>query len=226
MPAGVIAPFDLLPPLLPGLRTTVVITALATLVAVPAALVAGTARSRGGPLVRRAAAVYVETFRGTSALVQLFWAYFALPLFGLHVPAGAAAVCVLGLNTGAYGAEVVRGALAAVSQGQLDAAAALGFPPVTRFVRVVLPQALPNAIRPWGNLQIELLKNTSLVALVTLSDLTFRAQTLVAVRLDRQAEILTVVLALYFALSLGITFVMRGLDRIASRGLDRGTGAA
>lgn len=226
MPAAAAAPFDLLPPLLPGLLTTVEITLLATLVAVPAALVAGTARARGGPLLRRAAAVYVETFRGTSALVQLFWAYFTLPLFGLRVPAEAAAVLVLGLNTGAYGAEIVRGAIAAVPQGQLDAAAALGFPPVARFLRIVLPQALPNAVRPWGNLQIELLKNTSLVALVTLSDLTFGAQTLVAVRLDRQAEILGVVLALYFALSLLITFAMRRLDRFVTRGLDRGTRAA
>ena len=172
------------------------------------------------------AAGYVEALRGTSALVQLFWAYFALPLVGVHLSAFAAAVWVLGLNTGAYGAELVRGALGAVPRGQLDAAQALGFPPLARFRRIVLPQALPNLVRPWGNLQVELLKNTSLVSLVTLSDLTFSAQTLVAGRLDRQAEILGVVLALYFALSAGITLAVRGLDRVVSRGLDRGAGAA
>lgn len=202
---------DLLPRLLEGLGLTVRLTLLATLVAVPAALVAGTLRARGGPL-RRVASAYVEVFRGTSALVQLFWVYFALPLVGVHIDAEPAAILVLGLNSGAYGAEIVRGAILAVPKGQLDAATALGFGPFQRLVRVTLPQAVGEMLPPWGTLQIELLKNTSLVSFITLTDLTFASQTLVSGNLGRRTEILAVVLLLYFALSSVIAFVFRRLD--------------
>src|SRR5690606_19442194 len=102
---------DLLPALLQGLVVTLKVTAGAALLALPLAVTAGLARLSASPLVSWPAAVYVEVFRGTSALVQLFWFYFVLPLFGLKLPAMTVGIIVLALNTGAYGAEVVRGAV-------------------------------------------------------------------------------------------------------------------
>ncbi|RYF42520.1 MAG: ABC transporter permease subunit, partial [Comamonadaceae bacterium] len=116
---------SLMPALLRGLWVTIGITVGAALLAVPLALAAGLARMSRQPWVSWPAAVYVEVFRGTSALVQLFWFYFVLPLFGLQLPAIAVGVIVLAANAGAYGAEVVRGAVNGVLKGQREAAIAL-----------------------------------------------------------------------------------------------------
>ena len=213
---------DLLPPLLRGLAVTVELTLAAAGLAVIVALAAGLARLSRHRLIAWPAAAYVEVFRGTSALVQLFWFYFVLPLFGVEVSAFTAGTLVLALNTGAYGAEVVRGAVLAVPKGQLDAAAALNLSRQQTLWRVVLPQAYRAMLPPAGNLAIELMKNTALVSLITITDLTFSAQLLRAETL-RSAEIFGVVLVFYFAVALFITAGVRLLERRASRGLERGT---
>jgi polar amino acid transport system permease protein len=214
-------PFDLVPLLLAGAGVTVELTLGAAAVAGAAALLAGLGRlSRAGP-VRWLAGGYVEVFRGTSALVQLFWVYFALPLFGIRLDAMAAGILVLGLNTGAYGAEVVRGAIRAIPRGQREAATALNLTGAQAMWHVILPQAAVAMLPPAGNLLIELLKNTSLVSLITLGELTFSGQVLRAETL-RTAEIFSLVLAIYFLLALAMTCGVRALERRVSPGLDRG----
>jgi polar amino acid transport system permease protein len=208
-------------PLLQGLGVTLQLTAAAAALAAPIALAAGLARASALAWLRWPAAVYVEVFRGTSALVQLFWFYFVLPFFGIQLTAFAAGALVLALNTGAYGAEVVRGAVLAVPRGQREAAAALNLSRLQALRRVVLPQAIPAMLPPAGNLAIELLKNSALVSLITITELTFSAQLLRAETL-RSAEIFSLVLVLYFAAALGITAGMRLLERRASRGLEQG----
>src|SRR5690606_20190275 len=151
-------------------------------------------------------------FRGTSVLVQLFWVYFALPHFGVNVSALAAGVLALGLNAGAYGAEVVRGAVLAVPRGQLDAARALGFSPWQTRWRIVFPQAARAMLPPAGNLAIELLKSSSLASMITLSELTFQGQVLRASTL-RTAEIFGLILLLYFGVSQLISYGVRRLER-------------
>lgn len=212
---------DTAAPLLRGLAVTLELTAAAGVLSVLIALAAGLARASHRRWLSWPAAIYVETFRGTSALVQLFWFYFVLPFFGVALTPFAAGVLVLALNTGAYGSEVVRGALAAVPRGQREAAAALNLGGTRTLWRILLPQALPAMLPPAGNLAIELLKNTALVSLITITELTFTAQLLRAERLH-SAEIFTMVLALYFAVALCITAGMRALERRASRGLERG----
>ncbi len=202
---------DLLPALLPGLLVTLQVTAGALVLAVAVAVPAGLLRASGWRAARLPAAVYVETFRGTSALVQLFWAYFVLPFFGLRLDALTVGILVLGLNYGAYGAEVVRGAVEAVGPGQRAAAAALGLTPAQTLVRIVLPQAVPVMLPPAGNLAVELLKGTSLVSLITLEDLTFTAQTLRADTL-RTPEVFGLVLVIYFLLASLLVQAVRYLE--------------
>ncbi len=202
----------LLPSLGQGLLITLQVFGGALLVAIPLAVVAGLSRMAPWGLVSWPAAIYIEVFRGTSALVQLFWFYYVLPLFGLSMPALLAGMLVLGLNSGAYGAEVVRGAVRAVPEGQREAALALNLGRAQTLRRIVLPQAVAAMLPPTGNLLIELLKNTALVSLITIADLTFRAQLLRSDTL-RTLEIFTLVLLLYFAVALLITAVVRGLER-------------
>ena len=203
---------ELIPPLLEGLVVTLQIMAGAVVLAVPLALAAGIGRLSALPPVRWLAAVYVEVFRGTSALVQLFWFYFVLPLFGVQLPAMLVGIVVLALNAGAYGAEVVRGAIRAVPPGQREAGVALNLTRGQIMRRIVVPQAMPAMLPPAGNLLIELLKNTALVSLITITDLTFRGQLLRSETL-RTTEIFTLILLLYFAVALLITAGVRLLER-------------
>ncbi|MGE3547109.1 MAG: amino acid ABC transporter permease, partial [Kofleriaceae bacterium] len=145
--------------LLHGLLVTLELCLGGAALAIVLAFLAGLGRLSLDPIVRGAARIYVELFRGTSILVQLFWFYFAFPLvLGIEIPAMAAGILVLGLNVGAYGAEVVRGAIQDVPQGQHEAAIALDLTRWQRMRHVIVPQALPAMLPPAGNLLIELVK--------------------------------------------------------------------
>ena len=215
---------ELLPLLLQGTLVTIQITASAAVFAVALAFLAALCKTSPWRMLRWTANLYIEIFRGTSLLVQLFWLYFVLPLppFNLTLTPYTVAILGLGLNIGAYGAEVMRGAFASVHRGQIEAAIALNIPPLHRFVRIVLPQAMVNAIPPGTNLLIELLKGTSLVSLITLADLTFRANQLVQATF-RSGEIFFATLVIYFVLAQSINLSMRLLERRLRRGLPSGS---
>ena len=212
---------DFLPALVRGSLVTVEITVMSAVIAVPCAIVAALAKIYGVLPLRWLAVVYIEIFRGTSALVQLFWLFFVFPYFGITLEPVTAAVIALGLNLGAYGAEVVRGAVQGVARGQWEASTALNMTRLMALRRIILPQAFVAMIPPWGNLFIELLKATSLVSLITITDLTFRAKQISDVTL-RTAEVFNVALVVYLCVSLLITFGMRSLERRSAKGLARG----
>jgi polar amino acid transport system permease protein len=215
---------ELLPLLLEGALVTIKISILAAMLATPLALLAAIAKLAPWRPLRWAANAYIEIFRGTSLLVQLFWLYFVLPLppFNLTLTPFTVAVAGLGLNSGAYGAEIMRGAIAAVPRHQLEASIALNIPPLHRFLDIVLPQALVNAIPPYTNLLIELLKATSLVSLITLPDLAFRANQLVQATF-RSEQIFLLALLIYFLLAQLVSVLMRMLERRLGRGLPSGS---
>jgi len=206
------APFDLLPHLLDGLLTTLLVTFGGATLALVMSFAGGLGRLSRSTARRALAAVYVEGFRGTSALVQLFWVFFVLPFFGLEIRPIAAGIIVLGLNVGAYGAEVVRGVVRSIPFSQWEAAQALSLSHRQTMWHIIIPQALPTMVPPAGNLLIELLKGTALVSLISLNELTFTAQTLRADTL-RTPEIFGLVLVLYFAVALMLTAGMRRLEQ-------------
>lgn len=212
---------EFLPGLLRGSVITIQITVLGCALAVVMGLIAAMGKMYGPLPIRWLAISYIELFRGTSALVQLFWIFYVLPHFGFTISAFAAGVVALGLNVGAYGAEVVRGAVQSVPRGQWEACTALNMGWLTRMRRIILPQAFVTMIPPWGNLFIELLKATALVSFISLTDLTFRAKQ-INQTVIRPMEIYTIALVMYFGISLFITFFMRWLERRAALGLTRG----
>lgn len=210
-----------LPQLLQGAVLTVEITLLGAVLAIAAGVSAALARLYGPAPLRWLAVGYVEVFRGTSALVQLFWLFFVLPQFGVTLAPFLVAVLALGLNIGAYGAEVVRGAIAGVPRGQWEATVALDMTRGQALRRIILPQAFVAMIPPWGNLFIELLKLTSLVSLITLADLAFKAQALNQATF-KTVPVFTLVLLVYLVLSLTLTIALRLAERRAGAGLARG----
>lgn len=212
---------EFLPGLLEGALVTIQITVGGCALALTCAFVAGLSKMYGPWPVRWLAVGYIEVFRGTSALVQLFWLFFVLPHFGVTLEPMTVAILTLGLNVGAYGAEVVRGAVSSVARGQWEATVALNMSRPQALRRIILPQALVAMIPPWGNLFIELLKATALVSLITISDLAFKAQQMNATTY-RTVEIFSIVLVFYLAIAMVITIGMQTLERLAARGLARG----
>jgi polar amino acid transport system permease protein len=128
-----------------------------------------------------------------------------------------AGVLALGLNAGAYGSEVVRSAILAVDTGQTEAGIALNFTPWQRMLRIILPQAFVMMLPAFGNLQIELLKGTALVSLITLSDLTYQAMILNASTL-KTTEIFSLLLIMYFLIAWPLTRGVRWLEQRLSVG--------
>lgn len=156
--------------------------------------------------------VYIEFFRGTSLIVQLFWLYFVLPPLGVRLSAMTVAIMGIALNYGAYGAEVVRGAISSVPKGQVLAARAMGFSSWGVLRYVVAPQAMTIFVRPWGNLMIQLLKATSLVSLITIADLTYRAYQMHQLTM-RTFPIFGTVLVVYFLMAQCIALATSLADR-------------
>jgi len=211
---------ELLPLLMKGTLVTVEIAVSGILLAIVMAGAAAVLRSSTWRVLRWTANAYVEIFRGTSLLVQLFWFFFVLPLppFNLELTPFTVAIVGLGLHYGAYGSEILRGALRSVPGGQYEAALALNMPASTRMRRIVLPQAMINALPPATNLMIELLKGTSLVSLITLSDLTFRARQLDEATF-KTAEIFALTLVIYFVMAQIVVAIMRHFERRVSHGI-------
>lgn len=211
-----------LTPLTLGAWVTIELTIYSTVFGALLAFAAGIGKLAHNPLIRAISIGYIEIFRGTSLLVQLFWLYFALPVAGqaigidLRLPPVAAGVLALSLNIGAYGAEVVRGAIQSVSKDQYEAARALNFTPHKTLWRVALPQAIPEMMPPFGNLAIQNLKDTALVSLISLSDLAFRAEQLRNFTQD-STTIYTLALLMYFGLALVLTAMMKLLERFVGR---------
>lgn len=211
--------FEFFPILVRGALVTLEITLFAIILSAIISLAIGLMRLSRLWFVRIFATVYVEIFRGTSLLIQLFWLYFALPmLLNIQIPAMTAAVVALGLNYGAYGSEVVRSSVLAIPKGQYEAATALNMSPWLRMRRILLPQAFVLMLPSFGNLQIELLKGTSLVYFITLMDLTYQGMVLRTFDSSKTTEIFSLMLVLYFILSYSLTMIIHLVERKAVRG--------
>ena len=200
-------------------RGVVALTVTGSALALVMAFAAGLGRLSRFFAIRALATSYIEFFRGTSIFVQLFWAYFVLPFIGITLTPMQAGVLGLGLNVGAYGAEVVRGAVQSIGKEQYEACVALNLGRWQGMRHVILPQALLVMLPTFGNNAIELLKATSVVSLISLADMTFQAQVVRAQTGDTLLPFATI-LILYFAMASAISWGMRGLERRMARGLD------
>ncbi len=204
--------------ILDGAVVTIQLTIYGCILAFAVAIVVGLGRvSRFAP-VRWLAVVYVEFFRGTSIFVQMFWFYYVLPLMGFTLTPLQAGVMSLGLNVGAYGAEVVRSAVQSVDRGQREASLAVNLTRTQTMRHIILPQAIVVMLPTFGNNAIELLKGTAIVSLISLSDMTFQAQVVRSQTGDTAIPFITI-LILYFAIASVISFGIRSLERHMSKGM-------
>ena len=204
-----------------GVWVTLQLLVFGALLATVVSFVVGVARTHRRWIVRFVAGLYTEVFRGTSALIMIFWVYFVLPLaFGWQLVPMWAGVLALGLTYGAYGAEIVRGALIAVDPAQREGGIALSFTPWQRMRLILLPQAVPEMIPPFANLVVELLKGTALVSVMGMGDLAFSGS-LVRLALQESVEIYAYLLVIYFVIAFLLTRAMRVLERRLKAGLGK-----
>jgi polar amino acid transport system substrate-binding protein len=200
-----------LPALLRAALITLVLSCLSMALALSAGIVIASGRVYGGPLLRAALTTWVELVRGTPLLLQLFVLYFGLEAF-VQLPAFVAAVIGLGLNYGAYESEIYRGALTAVPPGQLEAARTLGFSEWQTLRLVRGPQALKFALAPMTNDFVALLKDSSLVSVITVVELT-KQTSILAANIGSWFLPGLMCAAMYLALSLPLARLARRLER-------------
>ncbi|GAB2536489.1 amino acid ABC transporter permease [Brachybacterium huguangmaarense] len=221
-----------------GVGWTLLITVLSMVLGTAVALAAAVMRRSGNPVLRGVSWAYIFVFRGTPVYTQLvFWGLFAVivPRLVIGVPFGpelfalstrnlfpplAAAIVGLGLNEGAYLAEIIRSGLNAVDKGQTEAARALGMSEGKILRRIIVPQAMRVIIPPWGNETIGMLKTTSLVLAVPFTlDLTF-ASNAIANKLFQPVPLLIVAAIWYLAITSVLMVGQHFLERYFGRGFD------
>lgn len=200
-----------LPLLLQGLSVTVKLSLRAFGLALLIGTMVGIARAES-PAAKRLLSPYVELFRGTPLLIQLFFIYYGLPSIGLTMDNYTAGVIGLGLNGGAYISEIVRGSLYAVAKGQYEAALALGLSWFQSMVHVIMPQAVRVALPPLVNAFSSLLKDSSLVSVLAITELT-RVSQLIYTRTFRAFEVYLAVGLLYFLIIYSVSILSRHLER-------------
>ena len=197
---------DALPTLLVGAITTLQLTAVSVIFGLIGGTLLGMARLSSFKPLQIASRVYIDFFRGTPLLVQIFMIYFGIPALANSIGTSLtfnrffAAILALSLNSAAYLAEIVRGGIQSIEQGQREASESLGLSPVQTMRYVIFPQAFRRMIPPLGNEFITLLKDTSLVAVIGYEELFRRGQLIVAQNY-RAFEIYITVALVYLVLN-------------------------
>ena len=209
-----------LPRIMEGMGITLTLTLGGAALALVVAIVLGLMARAHRILIRGVARFVIEFFRGTSLVVQLFFLFFVLPLFGVELSPILVGILGLGLNYGAYGAEVVRGSLNSVPRGQWEATVALSMSPVHRMRRIIFPQAWALMLPSLDNLLILLLKGTAIVSFITMFDLTASLDKL---RIDTDVFFAySLGLVLYFIIAYVLHLGMSALEVRAKHRLGQG----
>jgi len=200
-------------PLLDGLALTVRLTLASAIAGIALGFVASLLRTYGPGSARAIATGYVEVFRGTPLLVQLFWFFFCLPLL-LHVniSVGVASFAALSLYMGAITCETFRGSLSTIKKEELDACVALGLSRMTRVTHIVLPLAFIRAMPSLLSNIVSLFKESALVSALGMADLMFVGQN-IANTSARPVEVLTTTALIYFVVAYPLTRCVGHIER-------------
>ncbi|HEX8921743.1 MAG TPA: ABC transporter permease subunit [Pyrinomonadaceae bacterium] len=201
-----------LPLFLQGIWLTAKLAFLSLLFGLPIGLLLALARVQSSRLLKAPAAVYVEVMRGTPLLVQILFIYFVLPSFGISIPAFWSGIIALTLNSAAYIAEIFRAGILSIDAGQMEAARALGMTHAQAMRRIILPQTFRRVVPPLTNEAIALLKDSSLVSVIGLTELARTGQELAS----RNAAPLTIwpmVAIFYLLLTFPLTRIAEYLER-------------
>lgn len=208
--AGVV---EFLPELFRGLYYTLLVSVVGLLIGFVVGAFIGLARLSRFRVVNALATVYIEVIRGTPLLVQAIWLFFALPLIIQYtLPSLLAGIIVIGVNSAAYIAEIVRGAVQSIEKGQMEAGRSLGLSHRITMLKVIWPQAFKRMIPPLGNQFIISIKDTSLLSVILVPELLFQGR-VIASNHYNAVEIYTTVAVFYLAITLSLSAVLRVTEK-------------
>jgi len=197
--------WESIPVLLVGVKLTIWITFFGLLIGFFLGTLAGLGKTVRSQILNKISAVYIETIRGTPLMVQVMFIYFGLPMAaGTRIPPLVAGVTAIALNSGAYIAEIVRGAIQSIDRGQTEAGRSIGLTRFQTVLYVIWPQAFKRMIPPLGNQFIISLKDTSLLVVIGVGELTRTGQEIIAVNF-RAFEVWTTVALMYLVLTLTLS---------------------
>nr|WP_306267730.1 amino acid ABC transporter permease [Pararhizobium sp. IMCC3301] len=201
--------FDLL---MLGLLNTLKVTGLALLFGVPLGLFLALCRLYGAKLVSVPVGILIEFLRSTPPIAQLFWFFFAMPiLFGVEIDPFEASVLTFSLQSSAFFAEVFRGGIVSIDDGQWEAAKAIGMDRNASLRRIILPQAVKRMIPAFLERAIELMKTTTLVSTISYADLLYQANS-IAQSTYRSLEVFTIAAGIYFIVIFACSMGVRVLE--------------
>ncbi|MFD6441485.1 amino acid ABC transporter permease [Peribacillus sp. NPDC060186] len=201
-----------LPFLLKGAYYTLLITIISMFFGSIIAVIVAVARLKGNKFIRWMARAYVSIIRGTPTLVQIIIVYYGLADYGFNLQPLTAAYIALSISIGAYLSETLRGAIQSIPKGQYEAAYASGMSAYQTMRRIIFPQAIRVAIPPAGNTFIGMLKETSLVSVITVTELLRSAQLLIAQYYVYMPFYLSIAL-MYWIMSTGFSFVLERIEK-------------
>ncbi len=204
--------WSILPSLLDGLRVTLILTAVGIVIGTFLGTLLALGKIYGNKPVSWFCRGYIELFRGTPLLVQLFILYYGFPAWGLRLSPIMAAIIGLGLNSGAYSAEYLRGAIQSVGGGQMTAARSMGLTKSKSILYVVLPQAFRLVIPSWSNELIYLLKYTSLAYIINAPELMGHAK-IIGAETFRYFEVFAVVAIIYLVIVIFLTQILDFVEK-------------
>jgi polar amino acid transport system permease protein len=212
---------EVFPVLMKGINITITVLIFSIVFSYLFAFIAGFCRLSNNMAIRGVTTFYVEIFRGTSLIVQLFWLYYAIPmLFNVGIDNRLmAGVLAISLNYGAYMSEIVRGSILAVDNGQTEASIALNLSRFKRMKLIIFPQALRMMLPEFGNYLIQMLKATSLVSLIGMTDILYHGNILRSTNLSAAPTVYLLLLVFYFLMALPLIFLTRKGEAISKRGV-------
>ena len=206
--------------ILEAAQWTLALSAIAFIGGAIVGLAVALARTSDNPLLERSATAYIQLFQGTPLLMQLFLVFFGAPVLGIEISPWIAAGVALVLNTSAFLGEIWRGSIQAIPRGQWEAAEALGLHYAARMRKVVLPQAWRIALPPTVGYMVQVVKGTSLAAIIGFTEVT-RAGQIINNATFQPLIVFSVVGAIYFALCWPLSFWAGRIERRQARALAR-----
>lgn len=204
---------DAMPTLLQGVKYTLFISVVGLLIGLAIGIIVGFGRLAKSKILYALSTVFVEVIRGTPIMIQALYIYFAIPIMlKMEINPIVAGITAISINAGAYIAEIVRGAVNSIDKGQMEAGRSLGLTHFQTMYKIIWPQAFKRMIPPLGNQFIISLKDTSLLTVIGVGELT-RQGTIVVATNFRAVEIYTIVAILYLMMTLSISFILRMIER-------------
>lgn len=205
--------WESVPMLLTGVKLTILITIFGLLIGFALGALSGLMKISRNIFLRKIAGVYIESIRGTPIMVQVMFIYFGLPLaLGMRIPPMMAGIAAIAVNSGAYIAEIVRGAFQSIERGQSEAGRSIGLTHFQTMYYVIWPQAFRRMIPPLGNQFIISLKDTSLLVVVGVGELTRTGQEIIASNF-RAFEVWLTVAIMYLIMTLSLSRILNMIEK-------------